>query len=72
MRLRRNGLAAAPRGVGAIGVLAVDELSAGQLGEVLRTVGVVHGRADVVHAKALAVFARGNGAQVEGATDTTS
>ena len=56
----------------ALEALPFDDLSVGQAGAVVRAVAVVHGRADAVQAKALAVFSRGNGAQVEGATDTTA
>jgi len=51
-----------------LGVLEAPEalpsgpMSVCQAGAVVRGVAGVHGRADVVHAKALGVFARGNGA----------
>ena len=52
--------------------IASGPMSVSQAGAVLRGVAGVHGRADVVHAKALAVFARGNGAAADGATDTAA
>jgi hypothetical protein len=52
--------------------LAFESMSVACAGDVLRTVGVVRGRVDVVHAKALAVFSRGNGALLDGATDTAA
>ena len=52
--------------------LPFDELSVARAGLELRTVGGARGRLDVVEARLLAVFARGNGAQADGATDTTS
>jgi hypothetical protein len=65
----------APPAIGvveALEALPFEHLSVGEAGEVVRAVAAVRGRIDVVEAKALAVFARGNGAQAEGATDTTS
>ena len=65
----------APPGVGvleALEALPIDLLSVEELGEVLRTVGIVRGRVDAVDAWALAAFARVNGAQTDGATDTTA
>src|SRR5688572_23898926 len=52
--------------------IASGPMSVSQAGAVLRGVAGVHGRADVVHAKALAVFNRGNGAAADGATDTAA
>src|SRR5881394_2845734 len=68
----------APPGLVGVGVLEAlealpfDEMLVGQAGDVLRVVGVVQGRADVVQAKALAVFTRLKGAQREGSTDTAA
>ena len=65
----------APPGLGvleALEALPFESMSVAAAGAVVRAVAVVHGRADVVQGKALAVFSRGNGAQVEGATDTTA
>ena len=52
--------------------LSFGDLSAVEAGAALRSVGLVRGRVDWVEARLLAVFSRGNGAQAEGATDTTS
>jgi len=65
----------APPGVGvleALEALPFDIMSAAEAGLKLRTLGPVRGRVDWVEAQLLAVFSRGNGAQAEGATDTTA
>jgi len=56
----------------ALEAIASGPMSVSQAGAVVRGVAGVHGRADAVHAKALAVFARGNGAASDGATDTAA
>jgi hypothetical protein len=56
----------------ALEALPFESMSVAAAGDVVRAVAGVHGRADVVHAKALGVFSRGNGAVVDGATDTAA
>src|SRR6476659_4471 len=69
---------APPPGLVGVGVLEAlealpfDDMSASEAGLKLRTLGPVRGRVDWVEARLLAVFSRGNGAQAEGATDTTA
>src|SRR5215213_2366144 len=56
----------------ALEALPFDDLSAGDAGVALRTAASAYGRLDLVQALLLAIFNRGNGARVDGATDTTA
>ena len=56
----------------ALEALAVEELSAAQLGRAMRASGKARGRLDVVDARFLAAFDRMGGHRPDGATDTSS
>jgi len=56
----------------ALEALAVEDLSAAQLGRAMRASGKARGRLDVVDACFLAAFVRLGGHRREGATDTSS
>ena len=49
-----------------------EPMSVGEAGVVLRAAATAYARLDVVHALALAVFTRGNGARADGATDAAA
>ncbi|MEO5839137.1 MAG: DUF222 domain-containing protein [Acidimicrobiales bacterium] len=56
----------------ALEALPIEVMSGPELGVALRALRVVQGRVDVIDARLVAAFGRVNGAQGDGATDTTS